>query len=102
MLLWLFLGLTCLAVIVLNIFGSTTVLRSRLDSNNKKRLYLLLIWLAPVLGVITVPLLISRDMKKTKSKNDKELVAALNNFGKRINAISDGIKKKQEDDNKPH
>jgi len=102
MALWIFFSFACVAVIALNIAGSLTALRSKLDTKNKKQLYLLLIWLVPVLGVISATLLISHDMKKTKNKNDEELVTALNDFAKRVNAISDGIKKKRGKDNTLH
>ncbi len=90
-------GFACITVIVLNILGSTTVLKSNLYTNNNKYLYLAMIWLIPIFGAMSVILLISRDMKNIKDKSDKELLSALNDFTKRINTISDGIRKKRQD-----
>lgn len=87
------LGFACITVIALNILGSTTVLKSNLYTNNKKYLYLLLIWLIPIFGVMSAILLVSHDMKNIKNKSDKELLSALHDFTKRVNTISDGIKK---------
>jgi len=101
--LWVLFGFACIAIIALNVAGTRTVLRSRLDSKNKKYFYLTLIWLVPIFGVILVSLLINNDMKKIKNKNDEVLVDALNDFAKRVNTISDKIKKERKNnDNTLH
>jgi len=93
---------TCITVVVINILGTVTVLRSNLYTKNKKIFYILFIWSIPLIGAISTIILVNQDMKNIKDENDDNLIAALNAFTNRVNSLSNGIKATKSKEEKLH
>jgi len=95
--LFIFTGIT---VVIINILGTATVLRSNLYTKNKKILYILFTWSIPLVGAISTIIMVNQDMKNIKNESDDNLIAALNDFTNRVNSISNGIKATKEKEEK--
>lgn len=89
---FIFIVIACVIIIGLNLAGTKTVLDSRTLSQHKTRLYIVLIWLIPLLGVMVSMLLLSREMNKLKGNNDEALVSALNDFTDKVKVIQKEVK----------
>jgi len=96
MLIWLLFFIITLSAVMLNIIATQTVLSSSIHTKTRIRRYVLLIWCAPIFGVILVMILINRDIKKNKETLENDVANVMKDLTERINGIEAGIVKKRD------
>jgi uncharacterized membrane protein len=95
MLLWTMLIIGLILVVVLNIFGTNTVLSSHVTTVAAQRKLIMLIWLIPYLGTILAMITINKAIKRNSNQSKEDMTSSLITLAERFNEMEKEVRKKR-------
>lgn len=100
--LWVFSAVLLVAVVYLNVMSTRIIRSSPIHDDVKKKHFILMVWIFPVLGVFLAMMQINKDIKNNRKKIDEEIAPAIRQLANQIKVLEADIQHEQQKKNKFH